>query len=105
MIKIINEPSFTFSLHGLTSIHKRIYTGIFKHAGILRDYEISKKEWVLMGEENVLINRHLHIKAKELLDGATPSSTPTSTPTRVIPEDENVRRLISAIAEKQLSVK
>ena len=26
--KIINEPSFTFSLHGLTSIHKRIFTGI-----------------------------------------------------------------------------
>ena len=43
--KIINEPSFTFSLLGLTSIHKRIFTGIFKHAGILRDYEISKKEW------------------------------------------------------------
>ena len=47
--KIINEPSFTFSLYGLTSIHKRIFTGIFKHAGILRDYEISKKEWVLDG--------------------------------------------------------
>ena len=223
--KIINEPSFTFSLHGLTSIHKRIFTGIFKHAGILRDYEISKKEWVLdgasvsygfafelknalshdiqrerdfkytgmdmseivkhiaqftsdiwqihpfcegntrttavfiikylrslgfdvnnttfeknswyfrnalvranyqnlqkgiyketihlerffrnllMGEENVLMNRHLHIKAKELLDGTTPASTPTSTPTSVIPESENVKRLISAIAEKQLSVK
>ena len=47
--KIINEPSFTFSLHGLTSIHKRIFTGIFKHASILRDYEISQKEWVLDG--------------------------------------------------------
>ena len=62
-----------------------------------------------MGEENVLMNRHLHIKAKELLDGATPASTPastpTSTPTSVIPEGEKVRRLISAIAEKQLSVK
>ena len=43
--RILNEPSF----HGLTSIHKRIFTGIFKHAGILRDYEISKKEWVLDG--------------------------------------------------------
>ena len=48
-----------------------------------------------------LMNRHLHIKVKELLDGAAPSSTPTS----VIPESENVKRLISAIAEKQLSVK
>ena len=58
-----------------------------------------------MGEENVLMNRHLHIKAKELLDGATPASTPTSTPASVIPESENVKRLISAIAEKQLAVK
>ena len=47
--RILNEPSFTFSLHSLTSIHKRIFTGIFKHAGVLRDYEISKKEWVLDG--------------------------------------------------------
>ena len=54
-----------------------------------------------MGEENILMNRHLHIKAKELLDGTTPASTPTS----VITEGENVRRLISAIAEKQLLVK
>ena len=53
----------------------------------------------------LLIYEHLHIKAKELLDGTTPSSTPTSTPTSVIPENENVKRLISAIEEKQLSVK
>lgn len=58
-----------------------------------------------MGEENVLMNRHLHIKAKELLDGTTPASTPTSTPRSVFPENENVKRLISAIAEIQLSVK
>ena len=54
-----------------------------------------------MGEDNVLMNRHLHIKAKELLYGDTPTSTPTS----VIPQSENIKRLISAIAEKQLSVK
>ena len=219
--RILNEPSFTFSLYGFTSIHKRIFTGIFKHAGTLRDYEISKKEWVLdgasvsygfafelkealshdiqierdfkytgmdmseivkhiaqftsdlwqihpfcegntrttavfiikylrllgfemnnttfeknswyfrnalvranyqnlqkgiyketihlerffrnllMGEENVLMNRYLHIKAKELLDGPTPTSTPTS----IIPENENIKGLIRAIEEKQLSVK
>ena len=58
-----------------------------------------------MGEENVLMNRYLHVKAKELLDGGTPASTPTSTPTSIIPESKNVKRLISAIAEKQLSVK
>ena len=227
--RILNEPSFTFSLHGLTSIHKRIFTGIFNHAGVLRDYEISKKEWVLdgasvsygfafelqgalahdiqrerdfnytgmdmseivkhiaqftsdiwqihpfcegntrttavfiikylrslgfnvnnttfeknswyfrnalvranyqnlqkgiyketihlerffrnllMGEDNALMNRYLHIKAKELLDGATPTSTPTSTltstPTSLIPGNENIKRLIEAIGGNQLSVK
>ena len=58
-----------------------------------------------MGEDNVLMNRHLHIKAKELLDGTTPTSTPISTPISVLPESENIKRLISAIADKQLSVK
>ena len=48
--RILNEPSFTLSVHGLTSIHKRIFTGIFKHAGVIRDYEITKKEWVLDGD-------------------------------------------------------
>ena len=56
---------------------------------------------LLMGEDNVLMNRYLHIKAKELLDGVPPTSTPTS----IIPENENIKRLISVIAEKQLSVK
>ena len=47
------------------------------------------------------MNRYLHIKAKELLDGATPTSTPTS----LIPRNENIKRLIEAIGENQLSVK
>ena len=47
------------------------------------------------------MNRYLHIKSKELLDGATPTSTPTS----LIPGNENIKRLIEAIGENQLSVK
>ena len=60
---------------------------------------------LLMGEDNVLMNRYLHIKAKELLEVVTPTSTPTSTPTRLIPGNENIKRLIEAIGENQLSVK
>ena len=56
---------------------------------------------LLMGEDNVLMNRHLHIKAKELLDGDTPTSTPTS----LIPVNENIKKLIEVIGENQLSVK
>ena len=44
---IIMEPSFAFSLIGLTSIHRRIFDGVFKFAGQLRQVELSKKEWVL----------------------------------------------------------
>lgn len=51
--KILNEPSFAFSLVGLTSIHRRIFDGVFKFAGHLRKVELSKKEWVLGGDASV----------------------------------------------------
>lgn len=37
IVKIINEPSFAFSLIGLTSIHRCIFESVFKHAGKIRD--------------------------------------------------------------------
>lgn len=58
-----------------------------------------------MGEDNVLMNRYLHVKAKELLEGVTSASTPSSTPASLIPDSENIKYLIEAIGEKQLSVK
>jgi len=48
--KILGEPAFMFSVVGITSIHRRIFDGVLKHAGEVRTYEISKKEWVLRGE-------------------------------------------------------
>ena len=51
--KILCEPSFAFSLIGLTSIHRRIFEGVFKFAGQLRQVELSKKEWVLGGNASV----------------------------------------------------
>lgn len=51
--KILNKPSFAFSLVGLTSIHRRIFEGIFKFVGQLRNVELSKKEWVLGGNASV----------------------------------------------------
>ena len=32
------------------SIHRRLFQGIYRHAGKIRDYNITKKEWVLDGE-------------------------------------------------------
>jgi len=48
--KLINEQSVTFSANGMISIHRSIFNGVFKHAGRLRDYDITKKEWVLRGD-------------------------------------------------------
>ena len=47
---ILSEKAFTFSVPQYISIHRRLFSGIFSHAGKIRDYNISKKEWVLDGE-------------------------------------------------------
>lgn len=48
--QIISEKSFTFSPVELTTIHKRLFEGIYTHAGKIRDYNITKNEWVLNGD-------------------------------------------------------
>ena len=48
--KILAEQSFSFSVSTLISIHRHIFEGVFKHAGQLRNYDITKKEWVLRGD-------------------------------------------------------
>lgn len=48
--QILSEKSFNFSPSHLIAIHGRLFEGIFKFAGKLRDYDISKKEWVLDGD-------------------------------------------------------
>ena len=48
--KLISSPSFNFSAAGIKAIHHAIFKGVFKHAGTLRTYDITKKEWVLRGD-------------------------------------------------------
>lgn len=48
--KILSERAFTLSTNEYISIHKKLFDGIFPHAGVLRDYNITKKEWILNGE-------------------------------------------------------
>ena len=48
--EILAEPTFSFSPEQLVSIHRRLFDGIFKHAGTIRDYNITKNEWVLKGD-------------------------------------------------------
>ena len=48
--EILSEQTFTFSPAEYLAIHRRLFTGIYKFAGKIRDYNITKKEWVLNGE-------------------------------------------------------
>ena len=48
--EILSEKTFTFSPVEYITIHRRLFQGIYKFAGKIRDYNISKKEWVLKGE-------------------------------------------------------
>lgn len=47
--EILSETAFSFSPNEYISIHRRLFRGIYKHAGRIRDYNITKKEWVLNG--------------------------------------------------------
>ena len=49
IVRVLSEPSFSFSVQGLAGLHRRIFKGIMKHAGDFRQYNITKKEWVLDG--------------------------------------------------------
>ncbi len=47
--QILSETAFIFSPNEYISIHRNLFEGIYEHAGKIRDYNISKKEWVLDG--------------------------------------------------------
>ena len=59
--KLLQTDAFTYSVAGLAAIHRAIFEGVFKHAGHFRDYDISKKEWVLRGD-SVLYGRWQDLK-------------------------------------------
>jgi fido (protein-threonine AMPylation protein) len=48
--EILSEKAFAFSPAEYVTIHRRLFTGVYKFAGKIRDYNISKAEWVLNGE-------------------------------------------------------
>lgn len=48
--EILSEKTFSFSPVEYIAIHRRLFQGIYKFAGKIRDYNITKKEWVLKGE-------------------------------------------------------
>ena len=48
--RLLSEKAFSFTPTEYISIHKKLFTGIYGYAGKIRDYNITKKEWVLDGE-------------------------------------------------------
>lgn len=47
--EVLAETAFSFSPNEYISIHRKLFQGIYDHAGKIRDYNITKKEWVLDG--------------------------------------------------------
>ena len=47
--KLLGEKTFQFSPVEWQNIHRKLFEGVFSHAGKIRDYNITKKEWVLKG--------------------------------------------------------
>ena len=49
IVEILSETAFSFSPTEYIAIHRKLFQGIYKYAGKIRDYNITKKEWVLDG--------------------------------------------------------
>lgn len=54
--KILSVKTFDFTTNGYISVHRRIFDGVMKHAGELRTYDITKREWVLEGDTVSYLN-------------------------------------------------
>lgn len=50
IVEILSEQTFTFSPAEYLTIHRRLFHDMYSHAGKIRDYNITKQEWVLNGE-------------------------------------------------------
>ena len=48
--KLLGEKSFSLTALEMLNIHRHLFEGVFRHAGEVRPYDISKKEWILQGD-------------------------------------------------------
>jgi fido (protein-threonine AMPylation protein) len=48
--EILSEQGFNFNIFELINIHSRLFNGIYKESGKIRDYNFTKKEWILDGD-------------------------------------------------------
>ena len=47
--KLLSERSFSFTSKEYLAVHKKLFQGIYDKAGEIREYNITKKEWILDG--------------------------------------------------------
>ncbi len=47
--ELLSEKAFSFTPNEYLSVHRKLFAGIYPHAGRIRDYNITKREWVLDG--------------------------------------------------------
>lgn len=92
--EILSEKSFNFSPVEYITIHKRLFNGIYKFAGLIREYNITKKEWVLRGETVTYGNA---ANLRETLDYDFAQEKKFSY--RVVSRQETVSHLIKFVAD------
>ena len=46
---LLSERAFSFTTNEYISIHRKLFADIYDYAGRIRDYNITKREWVLAG--------------------------------------------------------
>lgn len=56
--QILNEETLSFSVSGLLSVHRRLFRGVFNHAGKLRQVNLTKSEPVLGGDTVRYVSYH-----------------------------------------------
>lgn len=54
--RILSSQTLDFTAKGFVALHRRIFEGVFKHAGQVRNYDITKREWVLRGDTVSYLN-------------------------------------------------
>ncbi len=48
--KVLSTQTLAFNANGYVAVHRQIFAGVFKNAGQIRNYDITKREWVLRGD-------------------------------------------------------
>ena len=71
--KLLGEKTFQFSPAEWLTIHRRLFENVFPHAGQIRQYNITKKEWVLKGD-SVKIYSDLYYGAPGVEVAVTPGT-------------------------------